>query len=188
LCTAASGHTVNLFKIIRDAAGSMPIPISFSGSSSNFEIPNNLTIGTYVVQVENKFGGNSSFKSNVFLLHGNAAGLSNSTADIVCVGSNVSFTFQTDFAGIGRNYMGSKYVINYGDSSQPEEFTHEQLMANPLVSHIYNGVSCQQSPTGVYDVVFKLKNKGLYSVANASTYCSTYLDNGTEAQKKSKYK
>ena len=178
ICNNVSGavYSVNLINISNSSITSIPIDGSW-----NFEIPDNLNIGTYVFELESKKSGLSSIFSNIFIFHGNATSLTNSSSETVCVGNNVGFTIVTDQSGIGRNYMGSKYSMNFGDGSPTLYFTQAELLSNNNISHVFNTVSCSLVSSvgvGYYEVKTKLFNKGIYKSNSNSNYCNAYYENG----------
>ena len=146
-------------------------------NSGTFSLPSNLGIGTYVFEITNTSNSKSSIFSNVFLFHGNATNLGNSTSEEVCVNENVTFNIDISMVGIGRNYNGSKYTIDFGDGSPLITLTHAQLIANPIIVHTFLAVSC--SETDSYFVVKeKLYNEGV------NNSCSAYEQNGLGVEKK----
>lgn len=151
-----------------------------------FVIPNDLTIGTYVIEIESKNSlGVSSVYSNIFIFQGSGTGFGNASGEKVCVGSRVDFAIDLNpSSGIGRNYLGSKYSVNFGDETELW-FTQAQIIANPAISHIFNAASCGSnsgSQSGYSKVTFSLYNKGVFSILN-SDYCTKYLLNGSGATK-----
>ncbi|TDE42127.1 PKD domain-containing protein [Flavobacterium rhamnosiphilum] len=178
ICNIISGavYSVNLININNSSITNIPIDGSW-----NFEIPDNLDIGTYVFELESEKSGVLSIFSNIFIFHGNATSLTNSSSETVCVGNNVGFTIVTDQSGIGRNYMGSKYSMNFGDGSPILYFTQAELLSNNNISHIFNTVSCgavSSVGTGYYEVKTKLFNKGIYKSNLNANYCNEYYENG----------
>jgi len=151
-----------------------------------FSIPNGLAIGTYAVEIESKSSlGISSIFSNIFIFQGSGTSFGNSSGESVCVGSTVDFAIDLNpSSGIGRNYSGSKYNINFGDGTEMW-LTHAQILANPAISHVFDAASCGSgsgSQTGYSQVKFSLYNKGVYSSQN-SNYCAIYSLNGSGAKK-----
>lgn len=155
-------------------------PISYENNSGIITIPNNLAIGAYVFEIEKN---TKSIYSVVLLFHGNGTSLGNSTSEVVCVGTGVSFTVDTTSQGIGRNYNGSKYRVDFGDSSPILELTQAELMANPTVTHTYTSVSCANTDSN-FIIKETLLNKGVYNGGANSSYCSTYFKNGNGVEKK----
>jgi len=139
-------------------------------------IPSNLPIGTYIFELIKSKGGATSITSVTFLFHGNATNLGNTTSENICVGLNVAFNIDISMAGIGRNYPGSKYTIDFGDGTSTLQLTHAQLLANPNVTKIYNSVSCSTA-NGFFTVNKQLLNKGI------SNNCIDFSQNGNGAQK-----
>ncbi|MDO9153404.1 MAG: PKD-like domain-containing protein, partial [Paludibacter sp.] len=158
--------------------------------NGQFIIPNNLSIGTYVFEIEVTKSEISSTYSNIFLFHGNSTGLNNLSAETVCIGSDVLWSVDnTSATGIGRNYYGSKYEINFGDGSSKMNYTHAQLLQKGQINHTFNSVSCKSgtlgSPNqGYYIIQLKLFNKGIFNSGNNSDYCKSYYENGNGADKR----
>jgi gliding motility-associated-like protein len=144
-----------------------------------FYLPTSIPLGAYVVEICRTNGGISSCFSNIFLNCGNGTGLPNLSGTDICVGTNAVF----EVTGISRNYYGSKYRIDFGDGYSVE-YTHAQLMANPIVSHTYDLVSCEVSSTGQFVVDLKLYNKGIYKDVGNPNYCNTYYENGQSGSQK----
>ena len=150
-----------------------------------FAVPNNLKIGTYVFEILATLNGVSSTNSNIFLFHGNGTGLSNSSDENVCVGNTVSWGIDSSLEkGIGRNYMGSKYTIDFGDGSPIETYTHAQLIQMSNITHNFNAISCGKGTSGYFVVLKKLYNKGIYNSGINIDFCKTYNENGLGAEKK----
>ncbi len=122
--------------------------------------------------------------SVVFLFHGNGTSLSNSTNENVCIGQDVTFTVQTNDDGIGRNYYGSVYKINYGDGTPPLELTHAELMSHPILTHKYETVSCSGEKS-TFLIEKTLYNKGISFTSGKANedYCNKYYQNGGGVKK-----
>jgi large repetitive protein len=155
-------------------------------TDGEFDIPNGLPIGTYAVEIEAKsISGISSIYSNIFIFQGSGTSFGNSSGENVCVGSTVDFAIDLNpNSGIGRNYSGSKYNINFGDGKEMW-LTHAEILANPAMSHVFDAASCgsgSSSQTGYSQVKFSLYNKGIYS-SQSTNYCTTYSLNGSGAKK-----
>lgn len=103
--------------------------------------------------------------------------MGNSSSEEICVGSSVIFNVDNSSAGIGRNYPGSKYVVNFGDGSKPTELTQSQLMLNPRIEHKFENSSC--SETGSFFYI----EKNLYSKGIAGS-CNEYQKNGSGVVKR----
>ena len=131
-------YKITLIDVLTNAQTS----ISYDNNSGIITIPDNLAIGTYVFEIEKN---TKSVYSVVLLFHGNGTSLGNSTSEVVCVGTGVSFTIDITSQGIGRNYNGSKYRVDFGDSSPVLELTQAELMANPTITHTYTSVSCAKT-------------------------------------------
>ena len=160
-------------------------------ASAQFSIPNNLPIGTYIIEIEKKISNKISIFSNIFIFHGSATNINNLSSETVCVGNNVKFSIDATSNGIGRNYMGSKYTIDFGDGSPILTYTHAQLLqiltTPELISHTFNSVSCSfgTSPNiGYYILKLKLFNKGVFNSGGNANYCNQYYENGNGADKR----
>ena len=146
-------------------------------SNGTFEMPSNLGIGTYVIEITSKKAVEQSVYSIVFLFHGNATSLGNSSSEEICVGSSVIFSVDTSNSSIGRNYMGSKYIVDFGDGSEAIELTQAQLLSNSRIEHIYLTPSCSELESSFY-VHINLYSKGI------SNSCDEYSKNGNGASKR----
>ena len=129
-------NIVNLFGV-----GSIDLPID----NTNPGNPEGLPIGTYNIQIEEITPeGISSIYSVTFLWHSNNTNLGNTTAETICLNSNVIFAIDNSLNGIARNYPDSYYVFEFGDGSDVQFFTHAELMfEDTIISHIYSLVSCE---------------------------------------------
>ncbi|RTY83336.1 T9SS type B sorting domain-containing protein [Flavobacterium sp. ZB4P23] len=154
--------------------------IAYNIGNGEITIPDNLAIGTYVFEIEKN---SKSVYSLVFLFHGNGTSLGNSTSEVVCVGVDVSFTVDVTNQGIGRNYSGSKYRVDFGDSSPVLELTQAELMANPTITHTFTSVSCAKTD-GNFIIKETLLNKGVYNGGANANYCTEFYKNGNGVEKK----
>lgn len=152
---------------------------SITQSNGTFTIPDTLKIGTYVFEIEQTNGTISSSCSIIFLFHGNGTSLNNSSSETVCVNDDVVFNVSTDLSGIGRNYYGSKYTVDFGDGSPILMFTHAELMKTSGIPHKFQTVSCDKGESKFF-IYEKLLNKGISSSGD-NNYCSTYHENGNSA-------
>jgi len=134
--------TITLYNTITEASQS--ITYQTISPSILFEIPNDLDIGTYTVQVEESLAsGDINIISFSFLWHRNATSLTNLDNEEICVGSDVGFSVSTDDVdGVGENYFGSYYKLDFGDGSSPEVFTHAYLLVSNVFNHPFSGASC----------------------------------------------
>jgi gliding motility-associated-like protein len=169
-------YKITLIDVLTNAQKS----ISYDNNNGIITIPDNLGIGTYVFEIEKN---TKSVYSVVLLFHGNGTSLGNSTSEVVCVGTGVSFTVDITNQGIGRNYNGSKYRVDFGDSSPVLELTQAELMANPTVNHTYTLVSCAKTDSN-FIIKETLLNKGVYNGGANTNYCSEYFKNGNGVEKK----
>ncbi|MDI5897220.1 PKD-like domain-containing protein [Flavobacterium yafengii] len=182
ICSPAGAvYSVNVINILDSSVTNLIID-----SSGNFTTPNNLSIGTYVFELEIKQSGIISTFSNIFLFHGNATNLNNTSSETVCVGNDVSFSIDATLNGIGRNYMGSQYSIDFGDGTPKEFYSQAQLINNPTIKHKFTSVSCETGSggdKGKYQVKMRLLNKGIYKSGNNPNYCNEYYENGNGVDK-----
>ena len=111
-------------------------------------MPSTLGIGTHIFEIEKRNSSSISVFTIAFLFHGNATSLGNSSSEQICVNENVTFAIDKTITGIGRNYYGSKYKIDFGDGTI-NEYTHAQLLQLTTLNHTYTTVSCNQ-PTSYY--------------------------------------
>ena len=162
-------YTITLY----DVQNNNQIPLTHQGNS--ISIPDNLPLGTYIVQVIHTNTVSSVF-SSLFLFHGNGTNLGNSSSEEICVNNSVFFGVDTSISGIGRNYMGSMYDVSFGDGSKTGKYTQMQLLKNPLIDHVFTKASCSENGSS-FVVQIQLLNKG---VANS---CNTYAKNGTGVNK-----
>lgn len=173
-------NTDNYKITLIDVINGTQTAISYNNGNGEITVPDNLAIGTYIFEIEKN---NNSVYSLVFLFHGNGTSLGNSTSEVVCVGVDVSFTVDITNQGIGRNYNGSKYIIDFGDNSAVLELTQAELMANPTVTHNYTTVSCAKTDSN-FIIKETLLNKGVYNGGVNTNYCSEYFKNGNGVEKK----
>ena len=134
--------TINLYNTITDASQS--ITYQNLPSAILFSIPDDLDIGTYTIQVQETLNsGDINIISFSFLWHRNATSLTNLDNEEICVGSDVGFSVATDNVdGVGENYFGSYYSLDFGDGSTPEVFTHAYLLVSNVFNHTFSGASC----------------------------------------------
>ncbi|MFB0902971.1 MAG: hypothetical protein QMB11_01195, partial [Nonlabens sp.] len=173
-------NTDNYKITLIDLINGTQTPISYNNINGDIVIPDNLTIGTYIFEIEKN---NNSVYSLVFLFHGNGTSLGNSTSEVVCVGVDVSFTVDITNQGIGRNYNGSKYKIDFGDNSALLELTQAELMSNPTITHNYSTVSCAKTD-GNFIIKETLLNEGVYNGGANANYCTEFYKNGNGVEKK----
>ncbi|MBC8299030.1 MAG: PKD domain-containing protein, partial [Pelagibacterales bacterium] len=149
------------------------LTVSSAGSADQyiFNIPDDLPIGTYNIEVQQILDSNTSnFISFSLIWHSNAPDFSPVTNNELCVGEEYIFNIDTDYAdGIGRNYFGTYYTIDYGDGSAIETYTHAYILASNQFSHIFTGPSCNQDDANTYTVSEKLYNR---------LQCVDYEENG----------
>ena len=152
-------------------------------SGTVYQIPENLSVGTYNIQVhETTTDGFSTFFSSAFIFHTSATIFGNASSETVCVGAEVTFNIDVGDLGIGSNSMGSYYIINFGDGSEDLILTQAQLLelySDPInpITHIFEEASCSTNGNSSFLVSFKLFNKGV------DTQCDNYSQNGLGASK-----
>ncbi len=146
-------------------------------ADKTISLPTDLGLGTYVMYVAHTNAASvSTVSSCVFLFQGNGTNLSNASSEEICVKNAVSFGVETSNSGIGRNYKGSKYTINFGDGTKVQEFTHQQLLDNPDIIHVFNRSSCSETGSS-FNVQIQLYNKGITGL------CDTFVKNGNGTTK-----
>jgi len=159
--------------VLYDVLNNNQIPLSHNGLS--ITLPDNLALGTYIVQVT-KTNSTSSVFGALFLYHGNGTNLGNSSSEEICVNNSVFFGVDNSVSGIDRNYLGSKYAVSFGDGSPVSYITQRMLLNNPVIEHIFNKASCSETSSS-FVVGIQLLNKG---VANS---CNAFEKNGTGVKK-----
>ena len=177
----AETYTVTLI----DNSSGTPAISTLSVTNGQLTFPAGKLTGYYVLEVQRKANNSnqSTVKSFVYHFNTGLTNLGNSSSETVCVNSNVLFTI--DIENIKYNYPGSKYIITYGDGTQPETYTHAQLLSNPALSHTFTETTCsspnarQNGSSGYFfKVDIKLLNKGI-----GTGNCDTYSDNGNGTTK-----
>ena len=160
---------VTLYDILNN--NSQNIATTTIGSAVAFDIPENLEIGTYTIEVQEILDSEfSNFSSFSFLWHRNSTSLTNLDNEEICVGSDVGFIIATDSEnGVGGNYNGSYYSLDFGDSTNPIIFTHAFLLFSNQFSHEFTGASCLLEEQNEFEVTKLLYNK---------KDCSIYDENG----------
>jgi len=51
-------------------------------------------------------------------------------------------TINFPLEGFASNHPSTTYTVDFGDGTAKKIFTHQQLLANPIISHIYEKTSC----------------------------------------------
>ena len=142
---------------------SQNISVNFPAGAPNalFNIPEDLSIGTYTIEVHEIFDSFSSISSFAFIWHTNTKTLSNLDDESICVGSPVGYIIPTDIdnGGVGNNYLGSRYTLDFGDGTSPEVFTHAYLLVSNQFIHQFDGPSCILEEENQFLVEKKLFNK-----------------------------
>ncbi len=157
-------------------------------SGNIYQIPADLPVGTYNFEVtETDTDGNVSIFSYTFLFHTSATIFGNASSETVCVGEDVTFSVDISNLGIGSNYMGSYYVVDFGDGSSPQVYTQAELLdlySDPVdpITHVFDQPSCSANGNNSFIVSKKLFNKGLVNTSN-NPQCNTYVQNGLGASK-----
>ena len=146
--------------------------------NSSHTISGNLGIGTYNFQVTKTLSnGISSSYSIVFVLHRSTTTIANDSGEEICIGNNVNFNIDTSDAGIGQNYRGSYYTIDFGDGSDLELYTHAEILYDNTLSHIFGNLSCD-SESGYFIVDKQQFNK--YKISNSSNCEYRNIGNGVQ--------
>lgn len=170
---AGDGYTINLVNSNGSIRSVLPV------NNGNVVI-NSLPIGYYVAELIKINNNIATVFSYIVLVERNGTGLINLSSEQVCTGSQVQFKIE----GIDNNYPGSQYRISYGDGTAAEIYTHDSLMANPYLSHIFTIPTCNSgfsitdpnNNNRAFAVDLQLFNKGL------ANKCTEYISN---SQKKS---
>ena len=157
--------------------------INSVSKSNTFKTPSGLGLGTHIISVKRKNGNVISEISYAFLIWGDNTNVGNTTSPYICSGENVDIHITIDKSGIGRNYVGSLYTINFGDGSEEETFTHANILSmGGDIPHKFIEPSCgSAAEKGFYKVDFKLFDKGVNALDSKLADCSKYGQNGTTA-------
>ena len=146
--------------------------------TSSHTISGNLGIGTYNFQVTKTLSnGVSSSYSIVFVLHRSTTTIANDSGEEICVGNIVNFNIDTNNAGIGQNYRGSYYTIDFGDDSDLELYTHAEILYDNTLSHVFDNLSCNLD-SGFFVVDKQQFNK--YRISNSSNCEYRNIGNGVQ--------
>ena len=120
-------NTINatLYDILNNTSQNISVNFPAGAPNALFNIPEDLPIGTYTIEVHEIFDSFSSISSFAFIWHTNTKTLSNLDDESICVGSPVGYIIPTDIdnGGVGNNYLGSRYSLDFGDGTNPEVFT-----------------------------------------------------------------
>lgn len=172
-------YLITLFNI-NDPQNKQQISVS---KSNTFKTPSGLGLGTHIISVKRKNGNVISEISYAFLIWGDNTNVGNTTSPYICSGENVDIHITIDKSGIGRNYVGSLYTINFGDGSEEETFTHANILSmGGDIPHKFIEPSCgSAAEKGFYKVDFKLFDKGVNALDSKLADCSKYGQNGTTA-------
>jgi len=140
-----------------------------------YEIPEDLEIGTYTIEVVETLPNDiSNIISFSFLWHSNATALNNQTSESVCIGEDVIFSIPTNNDGIARNYFGSYYKVDFGDNTNII-LTHNTILHQNSFYHQFVGASCNIEGSNLYEIEESLYNK--------YEDCDSYTINGEGAVK-----
>ena len=119
--------------------------------------------------------------------------MGNATADLICQGSEVIFNINNSLSGIGQNYRGSYYIIDFGDGEDPEIFTHAELLIDNSsadssfeIPHNFQQPSCEigdgtTDESSQYKVDFDMFNK--FRKTSTDANCDDYESNGAGVSK-----
>ena len=139
-------NTINatLYDILNNTSQNISVNFPAGAPNALFNIPEDLPIGTYTIEVHEIFDSFSSISSFAFIWHTNTKTLSNLDDESICVGSPVGYIIPTDIdnGGVGNNYLGSRYTLDFGDGTNPEVFTHIcwyqiSLFTNLMDLHVF---------------------------------------------------
>jgi len=143
-------------------------------------INDDLPLGTYNYELQAVDNNDiASVYSVILVLHRNATTISNSTSNQICVGSEFLINVDTSTNGIGENFYGSYYTVDFGDGSPVKYYTHAQLMLSEednQISYQYNDVSCGALGNDESNFDFKLRLFNKFNT-NSNSTC-TYQENG----------
>ena len=177
-----STHTyiVKLFERVTNTSTILAVD-----NSGQFVIPQGNPTGFYIIEVEEKYNVVSSVSSFCYLFNTGNTGLGNLSNENVCMGSAVNFN--VDALALQNNYRGSKYTVNYGDGTPILTYTHDSLIRNLLLTHIYTAPTCSSQysvpqPPGTalyYKLDFLLQNKGIAGTSS----CDVFSNNGNGTTK-----
>jgi hypothetical protein len=92
-------YTVNLISKI-DVPTPSITTTSITQTNGVFTLPSSLGIGTYIFEIQKSNNNSTSVYSIVFLFHGNATSLGNSSSEQICVNENVTFAIDKTITGI----------------------------------------------------------------------------------------
>ena len=149
-------------------------------AGTSHTIVDDLPIGSYNFEIEAEgVSGVSSIYTAIFVLHKNTTVLANESSETICVNSEVVFSIDVSNSGIGLNYRGSYYTLDFGDGTPTQLFTQAEILFNNELLHEYDNVSCTQDE-GEFTVEEKLFNK--YS--SDTTQSCVYQEIGNGAIKK----
>lgn len=162
---ASAEYSVNMYDVLRNTK------VDITRAGGFFYIPNNLDLGTYVFELIKTQNNVSTVYSVAFLFHGNSTSLGNATSEAICVGSSVAFNIDRSMAGIGRNYMGTKYEVTFGDGGEKVYYTQAKLMNNPTIEHTYMFASCSEN-SSYFTVTMNMYSKAIFG------NCNDYVKNG----------
>ena len=156
-------NTINatLYDILNNTSQNISVNFPAGAPNALFNIPEDLPIGTYTIEVHEIFDSFSSISSFAFIWHTNTKTLSNLDDESICVGSPVGYIIPTDIdnGGVGNNYLGSRYTLDFGDGTNPEVFTHAYLLVSNQFIHQFDGPSCILEEENQFLVEKKLFNK-----------------------------
>ena len=127
-------------------------------AGTSHTIVDDLPIGSYNFEIEAEgVSGVSSIYTAIFVLHKNTTVLANESSETICVNSEVVFSIDVSNSGIGLNYRGSYYTLDFGDGTPTQLFTQAEILFNNELLHEYDNVSCTQDE-GEFTVEEKLFN------------------------------
>ncbi|WP_207493383.1 PKD domain-containing protein [Aridibaculum aurantiacum] len=175
-------YSIKLINHITGATTDLAVSSIFGGGAL-FTIPSGLPNDYYTIELITTLNGKTQTFSYIFLFNTGNTSLGNLSSENVCVGNAVKFTIDPNV--IGKNYPGSLYIMDYGDGTKKDTFTHAKLLQDSAFAHNYSLATClaqnNLNSNGVFKVDFNLFNKGIKIGTNNN--CDTYIKNGNGTQK-----
>lgn len=120
----------------------------------------------YTIIVKTTRGGNIGTKAYFLINSPNNLAIATIGEQTGCIPDSLSFKIVVDPAsgGMGNNFPGHTYLVNWGDGTPPTEFRYCDLLSNNgFVKHEYTTNSCLQG-NGSYAVTLSMNNS--FFVAN----------------------
>lgn len=140
-CTA--GATVTTF-LKNENTNAVTGPFTYTAGQLNLTLER--VYYTYTVKAEKD--GIVSTRSYFVINSPNRLGLATDGEQQGCLPDTLRFQIGLDpnSGGIGGNFPGTRYIIQWGDNTLPETFLHCQLIASAgQISHLYTYTSCDSA-------------------------------------------